>query len=185
MDFQALQTKFEKLNLDNRSIWLWWGSNNKEAINDWYKQVYQKAIQDRSLQQIMKSAKTLITITSKEWTMPTDFLQPVKLYFKVSQDYSEIDKEEFPYRYIRTWWGYKVIFDQTPNHLVYVEYIPQITELLSNTDKITLPAEFDRDIVNYALVEYFRQQRDWLNVTNSLQYAEWKVLETIDQFWLE
>lgn len=185
MDFLGLQNKFTKLNLDNRTFWQEGWDENKEAINDGYKIVYQKAIQDRALQEVLKSEKTLISITGREWDMPSDFLQPVLLYFKVWTGYSTIEKEDFNYRYIKTATWYKVIFDTVPSNTIYSEYIPKITLLSDNTDKSRLPSEFEWDITNYALVEYFRQQRDWLNVTNSLQYAEWKMIETIDQFWLE
>ena len=185
MTFIESQTKFKNLHLDSRTTWVAGWDNNKEALNDGYKEVYNKARQDRSLQEILKSAKTLITVTDKVWPMPTDFLQPVKLYFKVWTSYSEIDIEYFPYRYIRVSGVYKVIFDENPANSVYSEYIPKITNLDLDEDVIVLPDDFDWDIVNYALVEYFRQQRDWGNVWNALQYAEWKVKETVDNFWLE
>jgi len=49
MDFEALQNKFVKRHLDPRTAWLAWGADNKEALNDWYKEVFNKAIQDRSV----------------------------------------------------------------------------------------------------------------------------------------
>jgi len=185
MNFQELQIKFAKKHLDTRTDWIAGWDDNMEALNDWYKEVYNNAIQDRNIQEIMKSAKTLITITDKEWVMPNDFLQPVNLYFKEWISYFEIDKDEFKYRYIRSWWTYKVIFDIKPNNVIYSEYIPQVTELVDNTDAITLPAEFDWDIINYALIEYHRSNRDWSEVSNELQYAEWKMQRSIDNFWLE
>ena len=185
MDFEALQIKFPKKHLDTRATWIVWWNNNKEALNDGYKEVYMKAIQDRNVQEVMKTIKTLITITDKIWTLPVDYLQPVKIYLKSAGSYVELEKEEFPYRFQRTWWINKIIFNETPNFPIYIEYIQKLTDLSINTDEPVLPSEFDNDIINYALVEYFRNQRDWGNVWNALQYAEWKILETIDNFWLE
>lgn len=184
MDFQALQNKFAKKHLDWRTEWLAWWTDNLEALNDWYKEAYNKTIQDRSIQQAMKSTKTQVTMSGATWTLPSDLLQPVQLYFK-SCSYCEVDDGMYPYRYIRTSWAYQVIFDETPTMSIYIEYIPQITELSANIDEITLPAEFENDVINYALVEYFRNQRDWGSVSNALQYAEWKIGETIANFWLE
>jgi len=185
MDFEALQTKFVKRHLDTRTVWAVWGADNLEALNDWYKEVYSNAIQDRSVQEIMKTIKTNVSLTDWVWTLPSDYLQPVKLYFKSVWLYQEIDKDDTPYRFQRTWWVNKIIFDVKPNFSVYIEYIPKLTELLANTDESVLPTEFDDDIIRYAMVEYHRAQRDWAEVWNELQYAEWKMQSTIDNFWLE
>ena len=184
MNFLELQAKFTKKHLDNRTIWASGWADNKEALNDWYKTVYNKAVQDRSIQQIMKSAKTLVTMSWNEWTLPSDFKSPVKLYWK-SWTYAEIDDEVSPYRYQRTSTGNKIIFDETPTNAVYIEYIAKHVEMNADTDEITIPDDFEDDVINYALIEYFRNQRDWGNVWNSLEYAEWKIKETIDNFWLE
>lgn len=185
MDFQALQNKFQARNLDNRTTWQAGWAKNKEALNDGYKEVFDKARQDRSVQEILKTTKTLITMTWATWDMPSDFLQPVTVYFKSGGVTDEIDREVFPYRFQRTSGTYKIVFDEAPNYPIYIEYIQKITDLSWDTDESVLPSEFDMDIVNYGMVEYHREQRDWVEVSNELQYAEWKIWETIDQFWLE
>ena len=185
MDFEALQNKFVKRHLDDRTDWLAGGTDNKEALNDWYKEVYNKAIQDRSVQEIMKSDKTLLTMSWATASLPADYKQPVTLYFKWAWTYTEIDREEFPYRYARSGWVYTIIFEETPTFPVYIEYIAKLTALSANTDESVLPSEFDDDIIRYAMVEYHRAQRDWGEVSNELQYAEWKFWDTIDNFWLE
>jgi hypothetical protein len=44
--------------------------------------------------------------------------------------------------------------------------------MVDDLDEPVLPAEFDRNIINYSLVEYHKNQRDWGEVSNELQYAE-------------
>jgi len=133
----------------------------------------------------MKSDKTLLTMTGAIASLPADYKQPVMLFFKGAWSYVEIDKEEFPYRYIRDAGVNKIIFTETPTFPVYIEYIAKITDMSANTDEPVLPSEFDADIIRFAMVEYHRAQRDWGEVSNELQYAEWKIWDTIDNFWLE
>jgi len=185
MNFLELQTKFAKKHLDTRTTWIAWWDDNKKALNDWYNEVYLKAIQDRSVQQSIKTVKTLVTLTDSVWTLPVDYLQPVKVYLKSAWRYSEIDPIEDEYRFQRVWWVNKIIFEETPNFPVYIEYIQKLTDMVDDLDEPVLPAEFDRNIINYSLVEYHKNQRDWGEVSNELQYAEWKMQETIDNFWLE
>jgi len=185
MSFLNLQNSLQNSTLDTRTIWLTGWQANKDAINVWYKNVYNLAIQDRTVQEIMKTPRTLITLVNWVGTMPADYKQPVKLYFKWAGTYTEIDRSNFPYRFILEWWVNKIIFELNPQYAVYIEYIRKIVPLGLDGDIIALPADFDRDIINYALLEYHRLQRDWLEVSNSLQFAEWQIKETIDNFWLE
>jgi len=185
MDFQTLQIRFANKHLDNRTEWLSLWTANLEAVNVWYKAVFNLAIQDRSIEEIMKSFKTNLTFTNAIAILPVDFKQPVKLYFRSSGSFVEVDKAEYPYRYIRDNWVNKIQFEINPPFPVQIEYIKIVVDLVNIWDTPVLPTEFDRDIINYALVEYHTLQRDWAEVSNSLQFAEWQLKETIDSFWLE
>lgn len=185
MDFLTLQNSFEELNLDSRATWKAGGANNKASINDAYKEVYLKIIVDRSVQEIMKTDKTLVSITDKQWTLPVDFLQPVCVYFKIWDTYLEIDKDDTPYRFMRDSWSTYIVFSGNPQYSVYIEYIPVLTALSWDSDEITFPEDFAGDILNYAMVQYHRRQRDRDEVSNELNYAEGKLADNISNFWLE
>jgi hypothetical protein len=79
---------------------------------------------------------------------------------------------ENSYRFQRLAGANRIIFEIKQDFPVYIEYIQKLTDLTDATDKSVMPSCFDDSIVDYALVEYFRQQRDWGNVSNALQYAE-------------
>lgn len=185
MDFLTLQNRLATLHLDTSAEWISGWASNKQAINDAYTLVHKKIITDRSVQQVMKTEKTSVTITDGIWTLPADFFQPVQVFVKEWNEFSEIDKDSMDYRFQSISWTKKIFFNSTINTTIYIDYIQKTTTLVDNTDETITPSEFDNDILNFAMVEYHRNQRDWGEVSNELQYAEWKIQESIDLFWLE
>ena len=185
MDFVTLQTRLTNLTLDDSTNWIAGWTLNKQAINSWYKDVFEKFININTWAKMMATNKTAITVISTEASLPNDFRALLQdedsewVYFKNTDTYWPI-KDEINFR-IQYWSPSKIIFSIPPVYPVYIDYIKKITDLSANWDTPAIPEELHDNIVDFALVEYFRSQRDWNNVSASLQYAEWKMQEKIEQ----
>lgn len=187
MQFLEMQTRFANLHLDSRTEWIVSWNQNKQALNDWYKEVFRKFVDTYTGMVQMKTDKHWpITITEWVGILPNDFYKLSNtedwewVFQKVLNWYYHL--KEIPYKII---FGtpYKIIFNVTPNNEIYIDYIKNITALIWNTDTPTIPEQLHDSIVDFAIVEYFRQQRDWNNTSASLQYAEWKMQERLNQIW--
>jgi len=186
-----MQNRLQSFILDNRAEWQALWTENKESINTWYKEVYDKIIVDKSLSNLLKKDKVEITINNGIWSLPIDFYQLVNVYWKdiaysywdINNWYQKLEKEQ--YKIIIESWVYKIKVLWNIQWSLYIDYIPEIQELAKDTDIPNIPSSFHNDIVNYAIIDYHRQQRDWIEVSNSLQYAEWKIWEHIDEYWDE
>ncbi len=103
--------------------------------------------------------------------------------------YVTLDRDEFPYsvRFDATLKKYVMNVEADNIQTVYLRYVPTsgMGALSANEDVAALPPLLHRSIVDYALVEYFRQNLDWQSVGNALQYAEGKLAERIAQIWTE
>ena len=188
MIFSELQSRFANLTLDTRTEWIAWWTQSKQALNDWYKEVFRKFINTYTGSVLMKIDKYWpLTITDWEATMPNDFYQLAKnednewVFIKVLNWYYAL--KEIPFKVIFGTTNYKIIFNVSPTQEVYIDYVKKIVDLSANGDIPAIPETLHNSIVDFALVEYFRQQRDWNNVTASLQYAEWKVMERMNEIW--
>ena len=187
MDFQTLQWNLVNLTLDSSTSWASWWTLNKQAINSWYKNVFEKFINTNTGSKMMSTNKTALTVTSTEANLPNDFRALLQtedsewIYFKNTDVYWPIN-DEINFR-IQYWSPQKLIFSIPPVYPVYIDYIKKITDLSENWDVPAIPEQLHDNILDFALVEYFRWQRDWANVSASLQYAEWRLQEVIEQIW--
>ncbi|NDK09054.1 hypothetical protein EOM39_07500, partial [Candidatus Gracilibacteria bacterium] len=155
----------------------------KSCINKGYKKCYEKAIIDTSVRDLLKTVKTKITLSSGIGTLPVDFFQKVSIYY--SDTITELS-EDIKYKIHYTGIGYQIIFDETLLNMdIYIQYIKIPTDMSADTDLPLLPVLFDNNILDFALVEYFKIQRDWGNIANSMQLAEGELQRTIDNFWQE
>jgi len=185
MTFLELQNKLASLCLDSRSNWIAWWENNKNAINDWLKEVFQKFINTIEWQKLMKTAKTKISLVEWTWNLPTDFYSLAQIeesnwvFLKYLGWYTNSSLDSF----VRYWTPYTITFNVQPIQEVYIEYIKNINKLTADIDIPNIPEILHDCIPDFALVEYFKQQRDWNNVSASMQLAEWKMQEKITQLW--
>jgi hypothetical protein len=184
MNFLELQNKLADLTLDNRTEWKTWWVKNKQMLNEALWIVFNKIIIETDVHNTMKTQKTKMTIVDKKYTLPNDFKTLVWVYRKVLDNYNLIALDDGVFRLFIEWNTKKIIFEINITDEFYIEYIKQINVLSNNNDIPSIPSEFHEDIVNYALVEYHRLQRDWDEVSNSLAYAEGKIKEHIDNYWI-
>lgn len=184
MNFLELQTKLSELTLDNRAEWKPWWVKNKQVLNDAFLVVFNKIIISKDVYNTLKTQKIKMTIVNKEYSLPSDFKTLVWVYEKVLDAYNLIDMDNGNIRLFINWSIKKIIFEIKVLNDFYIEYIKKINTLSNNSDIPSIPDDFHEDIVNYALVEYHRQQRDWNEVSNSLAYGEGKIKEHIDNYWL-
>lgn len=182
MTFGELQQRLDYKTLDTSSEFIWTSTKWKLCINNWYVNAYNKAIQDTTIRNILKTTKTDVIISSKSWTLPNDFYQLVNCY---DSNWNEIDTDETPYRIRYSSWTYYILFDLLDNVTIKIEYIKFPTDMVNTTDKPLLPDILHDNILDFALVEYFKMQRDFVWVANSLQIAEVGLMETISQIWQE
>ena len=185
--FLQLQQELQSLTIDDSTDWASWWTKNKKAINKWYKDVFEKYINTFSWAKNMSAWKVDLTITWNTANLPADFRALVEtedsrwVFFKYNWETIKIwDEMDFKIRY---WTPSIIEFNFKPIYPIQIEYIKNISDLSADWDTPAIPLELHDNIPYFALVEYFRQQRDWANISASLQYAEWKMQEKINQLW--
>lgn len=183
MIFSELQTRFTYKTLDDSSEFVWTSTKGKFCINEGYKNCYNKAIIDNTIREMIKTDKTTVTISNKIWTLPSDFYQLHRVYD--STWYNEIDKDVFKYRIKYVSWVYTIVFEILDNTTIKIEYIKPPTEMVNNTDTPAIPDNLHDSILDFALAEYFKMQRDFNWVANSLQLADTLLNDIIWQIWNE
>lgn len=183
--FLELQNATSSTINDERTEWAPNGDSLKAAVNNWIEEVYKKFANTTVGSTLLKSRRTEIAITNREWNFPSDYYE-IRWVFHDSTITEAIDKDVIPYEIkfdILTGLYYIVTTFDVPK--IYIEYIPNPPVLSAPTDVLKLPKQLHRSVEYFGKVEYHRQQEDWVNVGNSLKYAEWKVLEAIWQIWID
>lgn len=185
--FLELQQELQSLTIDDSTDWASWWTKNKKAINKAYKDVFESYINTFSGAKNMSAWKVDLVLNGNIANLPNDFRALVEtedsrwVFFTFNwQVFNIWDELEFKIRY----WSPNIIeFNFEPVYQIKIEYIKNISDLVNTWDTPAIPPELHDNIPDFALVEYFRQQRDWNNVSASLQYAEWKMQEKINQLW--
>ena len=170
---------------DERTEWLPDGTKIKKAINDAISEVYKKFANTSTGSTLLKSRRTEIIISNRECLLPTDFYESRGIFVN-STIIEPVDRDILPY---------EIKYDLTSGRFylslsfdipkLYIEYIPNPPVLSTGSDELKLPQQLHRSVEYYAKVEYHRQMEDWVNVGNSLKYAEWKFQEAIGQIWID
>jgi hypothetical protein len=187
MNFLKLQNELELLTMDTRTERLNWWANNKSAINYWLWEVFEKFVNTYSWQELMRTEKIKLTLTWSTANLPADFRclaiteSSGWVFYYTSNQYVPVN-ENIIYK-IKFWTPYTIQFNSEPKFDIYIDYIKDFTELTLDADIPLLPVQLHQNILDFALVKYFREQRDWGNVWNAMQYAEWKLMESIGQIW--
>lgn len=187
MTFLELQTEFASLHMDTSSVWIAWWSSNKIALNRAYEDLYDLIKNSEEVKKLMiPSTKTKITLSSRAWNLPVDFdvIDKVSsLDWKIDKDLDRWESRYYDFEVIGQRASKKIVtLDEFTE--VYISYLPILTALSWDTDKpISIPAELHRSIVNYALVEYHRMIRDYVEAWNALQFAQGVLNDKISRIW--
>lgn len=192
--FLQLQQRFAEAHGDTSSVWAVGGSSNKQALNDAWDDLYDDVRQDMSTRMKMKTQKTLVTITNKIGQLPADFLEIAEtgneepifpaVYLRQAVDfYSPVDSNCYRIRWDATTGNYFIDFDSTPQAPIYIEYIPQSNALSADGDVPKIIPQFQPFIVDYAMTQYFKRQRDWSNYGQSAQIAKSLLSSQVNKMW--
>ena len=175
MQFIDLQTELAELHLDTTTTWAAGGTLNKKVINKAYERLYNRYKNAERVKRAIFVQKVAVNFTNKTASLPSDFdvVDRVSYVdFATSSDFDITDALYFSYRITGEMIGARTMILEDDIDTLYISYVPKRVALSADSDVPNLPEEMHRSIVDYALVEYFRRIRDWVEVKNSDDLAK-------------
>lgn len=175
MNFLQLQQEFADLQIDLSSAWVAWWDSNKSCLNKAYEYLYDKLKNSEKVKLYLWLVRTKITFLNNVASLPADFDTIDKVYtVEATTDRCvdwDLDNRYYDFEVTGARWSKKMTIQDGYTDL-YITYLPIIDTMTLDTDTPTkLPDELHRSIVDFAIFEYFRRQRDTIEMSNALQLA--------------
>lgn len=189
MNFLQLQEELQAFTLDDSTAFEAGGASNKTCIARGYEDCFLECLNDETVRKTLATyPQSSLTPLAKVSALPADFF---RMYRVSTMDFSVDSQIDI----LPEFYDYDIMFDYSTslyqfvvryqsNIKFYYRYIKKLVPLSDDADIPVLPEILHRNIVDYALIHYYRMQRDSANMTQALQDARFRLAERLEQFSL-
>ncbi len=185
MNFKNLQDDLQEMTQDDSTAWASWGTSNKKCLNIGYERVFDLIKNSSVMKNYYRNEKVKVTITNKVWTLPVDFDTEIVVSwfdFDTNSDIELTQDRIFTYSIYGEDGSKKIVLEEDTEY-IYISYVKLRTDMSLDADVPKFPKEIHRCIVDFALVEYFRRQRDLAEADASLKIATVNLQNILATIW--
>lgn len=187
MNFLQLQQELQMLTLDDSTDFAAWGTKNKVCVNRGYEECWLECLNDESVRQYLASSPQVSMMPiNKVANLPSDFFRMLRVAITDFSVDSQVEALPEFFDYEVRWNSalslFQFILQYQTNITFYYRYIPKRVDMTSDIEFPKLPDILQRNIADYALVHYYRLQKDPVNMSQALQDARFRLSERLEQF---